>query len=210
MFLIYSLRKKCIKMKKFSNISGSKVPQEKKVEDVKINEEDLFKAKVLNLMDNLLNIQTYGPVDRYLRAGNIKITGKELFLESLLDLLKEKSLTQETKILESLKSSIKDWEVIDSKIDEANSKIEKIKTRNTISSNRKKIKSLYESYSQDEELLLQMVDESCKKISKAETAHLNSVAAEYMANEGKFPKSTFNKISEKFRNRAQQLGYYQQ
>ena len=195
-------------MKKFSNITGSKVPEEKKVEDVKVNEEGLFKSKVYSLLDDLLVIRTYGPISRYFNASSIKITGKELFLEALMDLLKEESLTKETKILESLKSSIKDWEVIDSKIDEANNKIQNIKTKETISSNRNKIKSLFESYNQDEDLLMRMVEESCKKISKGEVAHLNSVAAEYMANEGKYPKSTFNKISEKFKLRAQQLGYY--
>lgn len=195
-------------MKKFSNITGSKVPTEKKVEDIKINEEDLFKTKILNLMENLLSIQTYGPIDRYLRAGSIKITGKEMFLEALIDLLKEKSLDQESKILESLKSKVRDWQAIDSVIEESNNKIKNLKLKSSISSNRNKIKSLYNSYSQDEELLYQMVEESCKKISKGETAHLNSLAAEYMANEGVFPKVIFNKISEKFRERAQQLGYY--
>lgn len=195
-------------MKKFSNISGFRVPEEKKPEVTKINEEDLFKTKVLNLMENLLSIRTYGPVDRYLRAGSIKISGQELFIEALMDLLKEKTLKQETRILESLKSDIKDWKVIDTKIEEANSKIESLNEASDILTYRRKIKSIYTNYSSDEKLLIEMIDNSCKKISTGEVAHLNSLAAEYMANEGKFPKSTFLKISEKFKERAQQLGYY--
>ena len=105
-------------MKKFSKISGSKVSEEPKVE-IKVNEEDLFKTKVLNLMDQLLSIRTYGPIDRYLRAGNIKISGKEMFLEALMDILKDKSKKDEVKLLESLKSNIRDWEYLDTKIDEA-------------------------------------------------------------------------------------------
>ena len=193
-------------MKKFSNISGSKVSEEPKVEVKQLNEEDMFKAKVLNLMDQLLSVRTYGPIDRYLRAGNIKIAGKEMFLEALMDALKGKSLKEETKILESLKASLKDWEVLDVKIDEANQKIEEVESKNKMLSHRNKLQSLFNSYGQDEELLMNMVQESCNKITKPELAHLRSVTAEYMANEGKFPKEIFSKISEKFKERSQQLG----
>ena len=111
-------------MKKFSNISGYKVSEEPKAKpEVKINEEELFRGKVMNLMDQLLSIRTYGPIDRYLRAGNIKVAGKEMFLEALMDLLKDKSSKDEKKILESLKSQIKDWEAIDSKIDEVEKEV---------------------------------------------------------------------------------------
>jgi hypothetical protein len=192
-------------MKKFSNISNVKVSEEPKVEIKSLNEEDMFKAKVLNLMDQLLTVRTYGPIDRYLRAGNIKIAGKEMFLEALMDALKGKSLKEETKILESLKASLKDWEVLDEKIDEANQKIEEVESKDKMSSHRNKLQSLYNSYGQDEELLMNMVQESCNKITKFETAHLRSITAEYMANEGKFPKETFSKISEKFKERSQQL-----
>ena len=71
-------------MKKFSNITNQKVGEEPKKELKKFNEEDIFKAKVVNLMEDFLKIQTYGPIDRYLRAGNIKISGKETFLDCLL------------------------------------------------------------------------------------------------------------------------------
>ena len=136
-------------MKKFSNISGSKVSEEPKVEVKQLNEEDMFKAKVLNLMDQLLSVRTYGPIDRYLRAGSIKIAGKEMFLEALMDALKGKSLKEETKILESLKASLKDWEVLDVKIDEANQKIEEVESKNKMLSHRNKLQSLFNSYGQD-------------------------------------------------------------
>ena len=93
-------------MKKFSNISNVKVSEEPKVEVKQLNEEEMFKAKVMNLMEQLLSVRTYGPVDRYLRAGNIKVAGKEMFLEALMDLLKDKSSKEEKKILESLKISL--------------------------------------------------------------------------------------------------------
>jgi len=193
-------------MKKFSNITNQKVGEEPKVES-KINEEDIFKGKVNSLLDNFLTIRTYGPIQRYFNASTIKISGKELFLEALMDLLKDKDLTQETKILESLKSSVKDWEAIDSKIEEANNKIEEIKSKDKMVPHRNKLNSLFNSYGSDEEMLINMVEESCKKINDMDKAYLRSLTAEYMANEGKYPKQVFQKISEKFRNRAQQLGY---
>jgi NAD-specific glutamate dehydrogenase len=193
-------------MKKFSNITGTKVSQEPKVE-TKINEEDIFKGKVNSLLDDFLTIRTYGPIQRYFNASTIKISGKELFLEALMDLLKDKDLTQETKILESLKSSVKDWEAIDSKIEEANKKIEEIKSKDKMVPHRNKLNSLFNSYGTDEEMLMTMVEESCKKIKDSNKAYLRSLTAEYMSNEGKYPKQVFQQISEKFRNRAQQLGY---
>ncbi len=51
-------------MKKFSNITGQKVPQEPKSE-VKITEADIFKSKVMNLLDDFLRVQIYGPITRY-------------------------------------------------------------------------------------------------------------------------------------------------
>ena len=128
-------------MKKFSNITGTKVSQEPKIE-TKINEEDIFKGKVNSLLDDFLTIRTYGPIQRYFNASTIKISGKELFLEALMDLLKDKDLTQETKILESLKSSLKDWEAIDTKIEEANKKIEEIKSKDKMTPHRNKLNTL--------------------------------------------------------------------
>jgi hypothetical protein len=58
----------------------------------------------------------YGPTDRYYQAGTIKISGQELFTEALLSLW-WKAVKAQTKLLESLKSEIKDWDVIDTKID---------------------------------------------------------------------------------------------
>ena len=106
-------------MKKFSNITGEKILQEPKVE-IKINEEDVFKSKVMRLMDDFLKVQMYGPITRYHVAGTMKVSGKELFLEALMDLLNDKSNKDITKVLESLKSEIKDWKAIDEKIEEVN------------------------------------------------------------------------------------------
>jgi hypothetical protein len=193
-------------MKKFSNISNVKVSEEPKVEIKQLNEEEMFKAKVMNLMEQLLSVRTYGPVDRYLRAGNIKVAGKEMFLEALMDLLKDKSSKEEKKILESLKGSVSDWESIDSKIDEVNQKIAENQEKDKMIPHRNKLQSLYNNYGQDEEMFMNMVQESCNKITNAESAYLRGLTAEYMANEGKYPKEVFTKVSELFKEKSKQLG----
>jgi hypothetical protein len=193
-------------MKKFSNISKVKVSEEPKVEVKQLNEEEMFKAKVMNLMEQLLSVRTYGPVDRYLRAGNIKVAGKEMFLEALMDLLKDKSSKEEKKILESLKGAVSDWEAIDSKIDEVNQKIAENQEKDKMIPHRNKLQSLYNNYGQDEEMFMNMVQESCNKITDSEKAYLRGLTAEYMANEGKYPKEVFTKVSELFKEKSKQLG----
>jgi len=193
-------------MKKFSNISNVKVSEEPKVEVKQLNEEEMFKAKVMNLMEQLLSVRTYGPVDRYLRAGNIKVAGKEMFLEALMDLLKDKSSKEEKKILESLKVAVSDWEAIDSKIDEVNQKISENQEKDKMIPHRNKLQSLYNNYGQDEEMFMNMVQESCNKITDSEKAYLRGLTAEYMANEGKYPKEVFTKVSELFKEKSKQLG----
>jgi hypothetical protein len=193
-------------MKKFSNITNQKVGQEPKIE-VKLNEEDLFKVKILNLMDQLLTIRTYGPVDKHQRAGLIKIAGKEMFLEALLGLFSDKTLKEQAKLLESLKSEVRDWEMIDVKISDVNIKISESKEKSELLSHKKNLISLYNKYSDDEELLIQMVEKACDKIKSSETAHKRALTADLISNEGKYSKEVFVKISEKFHTKAQQLGY---
>lgn len=143
-------------MKKFSNITGQKVNEEPKVE-VKIDESELFRNRLMSLMDQFLSIQTYGPIDRHQRAGLIKIAGKEHLVEALLSLLQEKSTKDQTKLLEGLKSEIKDWEVIDNKI-------QILQEKNIPStSNRNKFNSLVNKY--DSETLVEFTKESVSKIT---------------------------------------------
>ena len=143
-------------MKKFSNITGQKVNEEPKVE-VKIDESELFRNRLMSLMDQFLSIQTYGPIDRHQRAGLIKIAGKEHLVEALLSLLQEKSTKDQTKLLEGLKSEIKDWEVIDNKI-------QILQEKNIPStSNRNKFNSLVNKY--DSETLIEFTKESVYKIT---------------------------------------------
>lgn len=191
-------------MKKFSKSINQKVNDEPKVEVKKVNEEEIFKSKVLNLMDDFLRIQTYGPVDRYLRAGSIKITGKELFLEALMTLMSDKSNKESKAILESLKSEIRDWTAIDNKIDELvdnkiDSKIDEIK-------HTKKLISIYEKWGADKQLCVKMFEKHIDGIKTPENAFQKYLACEKLSKTHD-NKDFFKMLSEKYLNKSKQLGY---
>jgi vacuolar-type H+-ATPase subunit E/Vma4 len=110
----------------------------------------------MKLMEQLLSVQTYGPVDRYLRAGAITIKGQELLAEALMQLLDEGSIKEQTKLLESLKAEVKDWQAIDTKIEELDNNKTNYKVNN-------KVNILLEKY--DSETLVEVLKEKVKSIN---------------------------------------------
>lgn len=178
-------------MKKFSKITGQKVNEEPKIE-IKVDESETFKMKVMNLMDQYLTVTTYGPVDRYLRAGNIKISGRELLAEALIDLLNSGKEEEQIKVLESLKNEIRDWQVIDEKI-------QSIKKEKTLISNRNKFNSMLKKY--DSESLIEFTKESVNKIKDKKTL------TDYhnLTLESKLSSETKSKLIEIYSERLNQL-----
>lgn len=142
-------------MKKFSNITGQPVSEKPKVVE-QVDERKVLKVKMMKLMEQLLSVQTYGPVDRYLRAGAITIKGQELLAEALMQLLDEGSIKEQTKLLESLKAEVKDWQAIDTKIEELNNNRTNYKVNN-------KVNILLEKY--DSETLVEVLKEKVKSIN---------------------------------------------
>ena len=193
-------------MKKFSKITNQKIGEEPKVEVKKMNEEEMFKYKVLNLMDDFLKIQTYGPVDRYLRAGSIKISGKETFLEALMSLMDDKSNTTSKSVLESLKGEVGDWEAIDNKIEEVNSKIEENSKLTIEIKHRDKVLSIYNKYGSDKNLCLSMFEKNIDKITDGENAYMKYIVTEKISiNHDN--SELFKKVSEKYLEKSKQLGF---
>lgn len=188
-------------MKKFSNITGQKVGEEPKKEARPINEEELFKSKVMGLMDDFLTVRTYGPVDRYLRAGSIKVAGKEEFLEALMSLMSEKSIKEQSKLLEGLKADISDWKAIDSK----KSSLEASKRPEIDTSDRKKISYLLESYGSDEGTLEMVARQHASKISKAEDAESRAKSAREMSSIDPSNSAMLSIIEKAFEDRASEL-----
>lgn len=147
-------------MKKFSKITKQTINEEPKVE-VKLDESSVLKYKMLTLMDRLLRVQAYGAVDNRFLSGSVKIDGKEMLAEALLDLLTDNKIEEQTKILEGLKGKIKDWETIDNEI-------ESIKKNNVSLNNKIKFFKILEKY-QDEETLLVFLESKIPNIKDEKT-----------------------------------------
>ena len=189
-------------MKKFSKITNQTVGEQKSLEK-KITEVDIMRAKIHNLMENYLRVQIYGPVDKYQRAGLVKVAGKELFLEALLSMLEEYSTTKNIKLLESMKLETSDWKLLDDKIENLNLQLETIKEGKLIP-HKEKIKSII-TKSKDKKIIFEQIDNSISKISNPQTALLRAQAATYLISEGVFEKELLTQIAKKYLDKSKEL-----
>jgi len=197
-------------MKKFSSISGQKVNEEPKVEVKKeLNELMILKAGIIKLMDNLLTIQTYGSTRRDIIQNNVKITGKEMFAEALIDFLGDKSLNDQIKALESLKSESRDWQSIDNKVNDLHNEISEKLTLSDNVNQIKKIKTFLETYGSDERFD-SILETYTNRVKNGKEAYLRSLTANKMAsdvNYTNYSKDKLSRISDRFLNRAKELGF---
>jgi hypothetical protein len=143
-------------MKKFSKITNQSVGKEPKV-DIKIEESDIIKREMLNLMDKYLRIQSYGSVDNRFLSGSVKINGKEILAEAILDIISNKSKRDQVSILESLKVRVKDWESIDNEINSIKSE------KNVHLSN--KFSKIIERYKDDINTLKMVLEKKLSKVN---------------------------------------------
>lgn len=158
-FNIYRYKYKLLTMKKFSKVAGVKVSEKPQINEPVSSVS--VKDKIMFLIDQFLTIKTYGPVDRYQRAGLIKIGGKEMLADALIGLITESNSKSQIKLLEELKAETGDWELIDKKIDTMSG--EKI-----LLQNRHKFNQLLERWT-DEDLLCQFIEEGIKKLDNDKT-----------------------------------------
>lgn len=133
-------------MKKFSKVTNQKINTEPKQQTMS-NESDIFKYEIISLIDRLLKIRSYGSVDNRFLSGSVKIEGKEILADAILDLLQIKTKKEQTKILESLKTKIKDWETIDKSIEDIEP------NKNITLNNKLRFNSILERY-KDESLVI--------------------------------------------------------
>ena len=180
-------------MKKFSKITGEKVNEQIQVE-VKTTEIDLMKSGVMSLLDSYIGVRMYGPVTRHERAGSVKIIGKEVFVEALMDFLEDFTSKDKVKLLENLKSESKDWQLIDAKIDQIKSSQEEISESKLIA-HKEKISSMIKRYP-SKESLNDYIDSTIMKIDE-ETKVLRSIAAKRMNNSN---NELLNLIEEKYKS----------
>ena len=130
--------------------------------------------------------KTYGPIDRYQRAGNIKIKGKDLFLESLLKLIESNKGKDSISILESLKEQSKDWKSIDNKIDSIKENKFDIIKESEFLKYKEGVSKFLEKYSSDDELCLLAVKENVSVMKNKEIITNKYLACKTLKEENKF------------------------
>jgi hypothetical protein len=137
-------------MKKFSRISNYEVPnppKEEKVDEAASKRMEL-RTRVLKLMDDLLSVRSYGSARPEIMIPT-HIAGKEMLAEALVDLMESGGRDETVKVLEGLKTTVKDWRSIDDKIAEIS------QSRNLVME--RKINGIVERWGDDEALLSERV-----------------------------------------------------
>jgi hypothetical protein len=197
-----------VMIKKFSNISGVKVNPEPTIEPSKENGLDGIKSAINKLMDDFLSIRSYGSVSPVWRVP-IKIAGKEMFIDALIDLISDKSLMDQLTLLESLKTQSRDWVLIDEKIDNISNTMNESIISKKLESHVSKIEKMLELYS-DMDNFNEVLERYISRIKNGENAYWRGITADQMINNPKFShlsKSKLKQISERYLFRSKQLGF---
>jgi hypothetical protein len=179
-------------MKKFSKVTSTSSPEiEEKItpKTEKELEEERFKVEVSHLMDDLLSIRTYGPIDRYRRAGNTKISGKEMFIDALIDILKDRDVKVEKKVLERIKIDNSYNKSIDLNINILGQKIQESENRDKILSKKHRMESIYNKYGDDKDMFMRMIKESSNKMINDDNVYFTIIALNEMIDSDKYPKN---------------------
>ncbi len=179
-------------MEKFSKVTSTSSPEiEEKItpKTEKELEEERFKVEVSHLMDDLLSIRTYGPIDRYRRAGNTKISGKEMFIDALIDILKDRDVKVEKKVLERIKIDNSYNKSIDLNINILGQKIQESENRDKILSKKHRMESIYNKYGDDKDMFMRMIKESSNKMINDDNVYFTIIALNEMIDSDKYPKN---------------------
>jgi len=197
-------------MEKFSKITNQKVNEVPNlVEDKEKLKLQAIKAGISKLMDNFLTIRSYGGARTEQLMSSVRISGKELFVEALIDFMNDKSIKDQIEALESVKSNSRDWESIDNKIKELNFKINEEKEFNTNFKQISKIKTLLDTYG-DDERFESILENLVNKSKTSQEAEILSFVSKKMINNFKYleySKSKLKLISEKYSRKAQELNF---
>jgi hypothetical protein len=197
-------------MNKFSKISNQKVNEEPKLvtdkDKVKL---EAIKSGINSLIDNFLTIRSYGSARKNILDSTVKIAGKEMFIEALIDFINDKSIEDQLKTLESLKGDTRDWKSIDNKMAELNNLVKENAEFNNNKKQINKIKTLLDTYS-DDERFDSILENMVSKSQSSDEAQLMSITAHKMKSNFKFlnySKKQLALISEKYGRKAQELSF---
>jgi DNA-binding MltR family transcriptional regulator len=197
-------------MNKFSKISGQKVNEMPKL--IKSPEEmelEQIKFGLMKLLDNTLTIRSYGSTRKHILEDTVKIAGKEMFVEALIDFMSDKNYKEQIKLLESMKGDTKDWQAIDEKISDIHGKIQNVRNLTTNTNQVKKIKMFLETYGEDERFE-SLLESYVSKLTDGKEAYSASNLVKEMMKNSKFsiyPKKQLEQIAKQYLIRATQLGF---
>lgn len=184
-------------MKKFSNFN----------EKVEAKEELSLKLSILALIDKCLTIRSNGSAHRELLNNSITIDGKDMLANAIVNLISNESSKEQIKILESLKSQMKDWETIDNKIqvisDTKENKSKFLLENLNILNNIKKFINIYSKNENFNDIL----DIYSNRIEDKNQALLRYKTAMLMIEDNEYSnmKESLKLISEKFLQRSKEL-----
>ncbi len=197
-------------MDKFSKISSTKVSElPAMVTDKDKVKLEALKVGINSLIDNFLTLRYYGSAGRNIMENTVKIGGKELFIEALIDFMNDKSIEDQIKTLESLKANTRDWQVIDNKINELFNSIDDNKKFNENKKQIAKIKTLLDTYG-DDDRFQQILENLVQKSNNSNDALLMSETANKMKTNFKYlnySKKHLTMISEKYNQKSKELSF---
>jgi hypothetical protein len=155
-------------MKKFSDKNNIKIDKKdepkKDTSKVEISKEGLGNI-IEQLIDRYLGVKFYGPISRFHTADTLYISGKEEFKYAVNELINKLTNDNTIKLLESMKSDVKDWQVLDKKID-------MIKEQSLgITSEKIKIKKLYDLNKDDLDLKFYNIIERVNNLENAKKSY---------------------------------------
>jgi predicted house-cleaning noncanonical NTP pyrophosphatase (MazG superfamily) len=175
-------------MKKFSTSNGIKVNDAPNV-DIKQPNHDI-RNTIMELIDNSLRITSYGSARKEIQA-TVKIVGKEMLVEALINMIKDKETTNAIKALEMLKENVSDWVSIDANIDYIKEKQEcysflnnnfdhvkgvlKLMERMTDDNTEPLLETIYDKYNNDALVFNEMLIENMIKSNDYNTNKLISL-----------------------------------
>ena len=208
-------------MKKFSAITGSKVGQEPNISQKtqENNDVDTLRFTIDSMIDEFLTISFDGPYTTEYFQQTSKIEGREIFIEALMNALKDKSVQKEIKTLESLKASIKDHQAIDEKIDSLSLLLERQSPGDT-AKHKKRIEDLLKK-----EDPIKMAELQASRITDGEKAYYRYMMAKSLRESSTIERiikslkkdkielsktkvgKLLSEIADVFKFKADQLGY---
>lgn len=193
-------------MKKFSAVIGVKVNDNPKTElSTKVEKDNSLKYKLIDLMNNILKVQSTGAARTELINSAITIGGKENLADAILDLIQGEFGNEKIGLLESLKSEMTDWYFLDKKIEQINSQITTDKNNKTLNIERKLIAfmDLYGDY--NFELHSEMLIDRLNK--KSELNERISVTESLIKSNrySKIQNSQLKLLLEKFKQRVNKI-----